>query len=166
MIRFAVLFVSALALTLSAFAQTKMSGSFDCDKADPMHMIPIPDREGYAFSISQHKCAWTKPVVMEGLEGTVFVNTVSYEMTGATVRTTAWGVTTYDGGVKGFTRSSGTSDRKALTSSGKWTIAGGTGKLRGFKGGGTYTCKMKSDEAGAGYTCEVAGEYTPPAAKK
>jgi hypothetical protein len=53
-----------------------------------------------------------------------------------------------------------------LTASGKWIVTGGTGKLRGIKGGGTYTCKIKSAEPGAGYACNVEGEYTLPAAKK
>jgi len=88
------------------------------------------------------------------------------EVTGASARTTAAGVTRYDNGDKLYTRSMGHTDLKALTSSGKWTVTGATGKLRGIKGGGTYTCKMKSAEPGAGYTCDVEGEYTLPAGKK
>lgn len=160
------LFASALALTLSAFAQTKTSGSLDCDKSDPRHAIPIPDREGYSYVIGQNKCTWTKPIAIEGLEAKAFVNTVFDEMTGASGRTTASGVITYGSGDKSYTHSSGTIDAKAMTYSGKWTHAGGTGKLRGIKGGGTSTCKMKSAEPGSGYTCDIEGEYTLPAAKK
>jgi len=160
------LFASALALTLSAFAQTKTSGSLDCDKSDPRHVIPIPDREGYSYLIGQNKCTWTKPIAIEGLEAKGFVNTVFNEVMGASVRTTALGVTTYGSGDKSYTHSSGTIDAKTMTSPGKWTFSGGTGKLRGIKGGGTYTCKMKSAEPNSGYTCDVDGEYTLPTAKK
>jgi hypothetical protein len=52
------------------------------------------------------------------------------------------------------------------TSSGKWAFTLGTGKVSGIKGGGTYKCKMKSGESGAGYTCDTEGEYTLAAAKK
>ena len=42
---FALVFV----LASSAVAQTKISGSFDCDKSDLIHVIPIPDREGFSL---------------------------------------------------------------------------------------------------------------------
>jgi hypothetical protein len=166
MTRCYLLFASALALTLSAVAQTKTSGSLDCEKADPRQVIPIPDREGYSYVIGQSKCTWTKPIAIEGLDAKGFVNTVFDEVTGASVRTTASGVTTYASGEKIYTHGSGTIDAKAMTSTGKWTFSGGTGKVRGIKGGGTYTCKLKSPEPGSAYTCDIEGEYTLPAAKK
>jgi len=150
----------------NAVAQNKVSGTIDCDKGDPMHAIPIPDRQGYSFVISQHKCTYTKPIAIEGLEAKEFVNTVFNEVMGASIRTTASGITTYSNGDKGYTRSAGTGDAKAMTRSGKWTFSGGTGKLSGMKGGGTYTCKMKSSEPGVGYTCNIEGEATPLPPKK
>ena len=156
----------ALALTSSALAQTKISGSLDCDKGDPRYQIPVPDREGFAFVMDQNKCTWPTGGSLEGLQPKEFLNTRFIEVTGASARTTAAGVTRYDNGDKLYTRSMGPTDPKALTSSGKWTVTGATGKLRGIKGGGTYTCKMKSAEPGAGYTCDVEGEYTLPAGKK
>ena len=158
--------VCALALASSALAQTKITGSLDCDKGDPRYTIPVPDREGFAFVVDQNKCTWPKHSPVEGLQPKELINTRSVEVTGASARTTAAGVTRYDNGDKLYTRSMGPGDLKALTSSGKWSITGGTGKLLGIKGGGTYTCKMKSAEPGAGYTCDVEGEYTLPAAKK
>ena len=150
----------------SAVAQNKISGTLDCGKADPEHAIPIPDRQGYSFAISQHKCTWTKSLGIEGLEAKEFVNTGFSEVVGASARSTALGITTYSNGDKGYTRATGTIDVKAMTLSGKWTFSGGTGKLRSIKGGGTYTCKMKSSDPAGGYSCEVEGEYTPLPAKK
>lgn len=166
MTRCFLLFASALALTLSAFAQTKTSGSLDCDKWDASHVIPIPDREGYSYVIGQNKCTWTKPIAIEGLEAKGFVNTVFDEVMGASVRITASGVTTYGSGDKSYTHSSEAIHAKAMTSSGKWTVSGGTGKLHGIRGGGTYTCKMKSTEPGSAYSWDVEGEYALPAANK
>jgi hypothetical protein len=158
--------VCALALASSAVAQTKFSGSLDCDKADPRYGIPIPDRPDFAYLVmDQTKCT-TKGSSVEGLQPKGFVNVRFIEVTGASSHTTAAGVTRYDNGDKLYTRSRGPTDRKALTVSGKWTFTEGTGKLRGIKGGGTYTCKLKSAESGAGFTCDVKGEYTVPAAKK
>ena len=164
MTRHLLLSVSALTLTLGAFAQTKISGSIDCDKSDPVHAIPIPDREGYAYVISQEKCTWTKALTVEGLDAKTFVHTFFNEVMGAATRTTSTGVTTYSNGDKGFTRATGTVDAKAMTISGKWTMFGGTGKVRGVKGGGGFTCKMKGAAPGSGMTCDVEGEYTLPAA--
>jgi hypothetical protein len=152
-------------IPLSAVAQTKASGTLDCDKADPMHVIQIPDREGFSYAISQNKCTWTKPMTIAGIDGKEFINTAFSETAGASIRTTATGATNY-GTDRVYSRSTGTLDQKTLTYSGKWTFISGTGKLRGIKGAGTYTCKAKGADPGAGYTCESEGEYTLPAAKK
>ena len=85
---------------------------------------------------------------------------------GNDIRTTSIAVTHYSNGDKLFYRSVGTSDPKALTGSGKLTYISGTGKLSGIQGSGVFTCKGKSSESGAGFTCESEGEYTLPAAKK
>lgn len=160
------LFSCVLALASSAVAQTKISGSLDCDKANPMHAIQIPDREGFSYAIGQSKCTWTKAMTIEGVEGKEFVNTGFNEVMGTSVRTISIQVAHYGSGDKAISRSTGTIDPKALISTGKWTFTSGTGKLRGIKGAGTYTCKMKSAEPDAGYTCDSKGEYTLPAAKK
>jgi hypothetical protein len=165
MTKYLLLLSCALSLASGAVAQTKTSGSIDCQKADPMHVIQIPDRPGFSYAISQSKCTWTKSMTLAGIEGKEFVNTGFSETTGASTRTTGIGVTNY-GADKVYSRSTGTFDQKTLTYSGKWTFIDGTGKLRGIKGSGTYACKAKSAEPGAGYTCESEGEYTLPATKK
>ncbi len=165
-VRLSILVACALALTSAALAQTKISASLDCDKGAPSYLIPVPDREGFAFGMNQNKCTWSKGPSIQGLQPTEFINTAFNELEGASGLSTAAGLTRYDNGDKLYSRSTGTHDLKALTVSGKWSYTVGTGKLLGIKGGGTYTCKMKGPEADAGYTCEVAGEYTVPAAKK
>jgi hypothetical protein len=59
-------------------------------------------------------------------------------------------------------------DGKPGDGSGTWMYTGGTGKLKGLKGKGTYTIKFESDGSA---TAQVEGEYTlpapaPPTAKK
>jgi hypothetical protein len=165
MIRYLLLFSCAWALVSTAVAQTKISGSLDCDKADPIHAIQVPDRNGFSFVIAQYKCTWTKPLVIEGLESKNNVDVEFYEISGNSYRFTSTAVTTYSNGDKVYSRGTGTTDQ-TLNSSSKWTYTGGTGKFRGIKGGGTATCKGKSSETGAGYTCEIESEHTLPAAKK
>jgi hypothetical protein len=166
MTRYLLLFSCAFAIASSAVAQTKISGSLDCDKADPIHSIQVPDRNGFSFVIAQYKCTWTKPLVIEGLESKNNVDVEFYEITGNSLRYLSTAVTYYSNGDKVFSRGTGTTDQKSLDSSGKWTYTGGTGKLRGIKGGGTAICKSKSSESDAGYTCEIESEHTLPAAKK
>ena len=165
-LRLFLLVVCALALASNALAQTKISGTLNCNKAELSYAIPIPGLEGYAFSMNQNKCTWSRGFWIQGLQPTEFINTPFIDIEGASGQITAKGVNRYDNGDKTYSRSTGISDLKASTSSGKWTYTGGTGRLSGIKGGGTYTCKMESAEVGAGYTCEVVGEYTLPAAKK
>jgi hypothetical protein len=39
-----------------------------------------------------------------------------------------------------------------------WSFLGGTGKLKGIKGKGTFECKP----AGEVFSCDIEGEYTLP----
>jgi hypothetical protein len=166
MIRYLVAFSCVFMLASSAVAQTKFSGTLECGKADPTYTIQIPDREGYSFEIGQNKCTWTKPFAIAGLESKNNVQAESDEVTGNTIKAIAYGFTQFSNGDKAFHRGVSTADQKAQTSSGKWTFTAGTGKLRGIKGSGTSTCKIRSAESGGGYACEIEGEYTLPAAKK
>ncbi len=151
-------------MPLGAVAQTKITGSLDCEKADPMNEIQIPGREGFSYVIAQYKCTWDASI--EELKTKDYLNIVFSEVMGSSVRTTSTGVARYGNGDRLYSRNTGTRDPKRLTSTGKWTYTLGTGKLRGIKGEGTYTCKRKSAEPDAGITCSSEGEYTLPAAKK
>ncbi len=166
MIRYLLAFSCVFMLASSAVAQTKFSGTLECGKADPTYTIQIPDREGYSFVLSQNKCTWTKPFAIAGLESKNNIQIESDEVTGNTIKAISSGFTQFSNGDKAFHRGVSTVDQKAQTSSGKWTFTAGTGKLRGIKGSGTSTCRIKSAESGGSYTCEIEGEYTLPAAKK
>jgi len=49
----------------------------------------------------------------------------------------------------------GHSPRKDKAERGTWGFTGGSGKLKGIKGKGTYTCAPSGD----GSSCNVEGEY-------
>jgi hypothetical protein len=160
------LFCLILACGLLAFAQTKVSGTLDCGPSDPSYSIPIPERPGVVFALAQSKCTWTKPMIVEGIEAKDFINTAFSEAGPKSMRTITSGVGVYANGDKAFTRGQGTADPQAGTRTGKWTFQSGTGKLKGVRGGGDYSCKLKGADMAAGYTCEVTGEYAIGAAKK
>jgi hypothetical protein len=148
-------------------AQTKMSGSGRCAKPDIEHSIPVPDRPNHTFVLNQGKCVWTKPWEIAGVKSKEGVGTVSEEVTGDTARSREVFVDTMENGDQGFYRYEATTtlkEGKPQTSQGRWTLTGGTGKLKGIQGKGT--CKATTFEADGGLTFECAGDYTLAAAKK
>ena len=148
-------------------AQTKISGSGRCGKADVEHSIPAPDRPNHTFGLSQGKCVWTKPWEIDGIKGKEGVATISEEMTGDSARAREFYVDTMENGDKAFYRYEATTtlkEGKPQSSQGRWTLVGGTGKLKGAQGKGT--CKVLTFEADGGITFECEGEYTLPAPKK
>jgi hypothetical protein len=156
----------ALTCCAATTDHTQGPGGVRCSKERTVKIVKLFLLVVCALALASSALAQSRGFWIQGLQPTEFINTPFIDIEGASGQITAKGVNRYDNGDKTYSRSTGISDLKASTSSGKWTYTGGTGKLNGIKGGGTYTCKMKSAEVGAGYTCEVAGEYTLPAAKK
>ncbi len=155
----AILFV--LALPAAAGAQTKFSGTEQCGKPDPQHMLQVGDRPNHAIGIQQMKCTWPKPFEMEGVQIKESINTAFNDASGNTSRTRGYDVGTMANGDRQHVRYQGTGTLKegALQSGeGTWSFIAGTGKFKGIKGKGTWKCKP----AGEGMTCEIEGEYQLP----
>jgi len=151
------LVVSALATVASA--QTKMSGTNECGKPEAQHMLEVGDHPGHALAIGQAKCAWTKPWEIEGIQSKAGVSTASDDIHGSRSRTRGYYVDTMANGDKAFFRYEGPMTLKegaAQSAEIKWTLTGGTGKLKGVKGQGT--CAGKGGAEGA-FTWECEGEY-------
>jgi hypothetical protein len=162
LIPFAAITLLLLTMATVAGAQTKISGTNHCAKADPQTTVQIGDRPNHAFSVGQTKCAWTKPWEIAGIAGKEGVGTFSGEITGNTFRFHAYYVDEMANGDKAYYTYQGTStlkDGAAQTEQGTWTLIGGTGKLKGIKGKGTYTGKAGGDGT---ETYEVQGDYEVP----
>ena len=155
-----------LALAGVSAAQTKISGSISCTKPDPAYMVEVGDRAGHTVGLLKTTCTWTTPLQIEGVATKDGVDVMSTDGTGAKSHTTGYHVSTLANGDKIFVRFSGsdtmTKDGKPGTSAGTWSFTGGTGKLKGITGKGTY--KGKPD-ANGNMVSEIEGEYTLPAAK-
>ncbi len=148
-------------------AQTKISGAGRCSKPDVQHSVQVPDRPDHTFGLSQAKCVWTKPWEIEGVKNKEGMATVSEEMTGGTARSREVFVDTMENGDKAFYRYEATTTLKGgapQSSQGRWTLIGGTGKLKAIQGKGT--CKAIGFEADGALTFECQGEYTLSATKK
>lgn len=155
-----------LALAFAATAQTKSSGTISCGKADPAYAIDVGDRTGHALSVSKIACAWTKPMEIAGLQTKDGYDVVSGDGSGDKVRGTGYHVSNMSNGDKIYVRFQGNDtmkDGKPGTTAGTWSYTGGTGKLKGIKGKGTY---KGTADANGNMVSEVEGEYELPAAKK
>ncbi len=153
-------FVSICFAASAAAAQTKISGTEQCPKPESQQMIPVGDRADHTLVVTQSKCSWTKPIEIEGVQVKESVNTSTMDATGKTGRTRGYDIGTMANGDKYYARYQGTSvlkDGAVQSSEGTWSFFGGTGKLKGIKGKGTWKCKGTAE----GSICEIEGEYEP-----
>ena len=146
-----------LLLATVASAQNKISGSAQCGKPDVQQKVDVPDHAGHAISISQFKCTWSKPFEVDGVSTKDGVDSGVADVHGTNARSHGYYVDTMANGDKAFVRWEGTDNMKDGTSQGKWNYAGGTGKFKNLKGGGTYKGKYAQDGS---ISFDVEGEYT------
>jgi hypothetical protein len=136
-----------------AKAQTKISGTEQCSKPDPQHFLPVGDRPDHQMNLQQLKCTWTKPMEIEGVKAKEGVGTETNDISGGSLRTRGSHVATMESGDRFFASYQGTGS--SAGGKGTWGFTGGTGKLKGIKGKGTYNCTR----SGEGFSCEIEGEY-------
>lgn len=156
--RFAMMCAMVCLAAATASAQTKISGTAVFGKPEVQHMVPVGDRPDHNLGVDQLKCNWTKPEEIGGDKTKEGVSTELQDASGNNVRTRGVHVTTMESGDKYFVSFQGTGTMKeGMLQSGKgtWMFTGGTGKLKGIKGKGTYTCAASGD----GISCEIEGEY-------
>ncbi len=156
-------FLIGVAIAGAAAAQTNTGGTLHCSKSDPVNMIEIGDRPGHAFVVAKSACTWAKPMEIGGTGAKDGVSVAQEEMSAG--KSTGNGVhwSNMASGDKIFVRFQGKStydkDGKMLTSKGTWSYTGGTGKLKGIKGKGTYDGKGSPDGTA---DFEIAGDYALP----
>ena len=150
-------------LSLCAAAQTRISGTVKCAKPDQFQKIDVGDKPGHAFAISQGKCTWTKPIDIGGAQTKDDVGTDSIEINGALAQSHGYVIGTLTSGDKIYVRTAGkdtnNKDGNLQSTSGTWSFTGGTGKVAGITGGGTFTGKPDADGS---VIIEVRGQYTLP----
>ncbi len=156
-------FFIALALPALSLAQTKVSGTVKCGKPDQQQKIDVGDKPNHAVAISQGKCTWTKPMTIADIQTHDDVVTTSEEMTSTSVHARGYVLGNMSNGDKFTVRTHATDavkDGNVQSTTGTWTFASGTGKIKGIKGGGTF--KGKPDAEG-NMIVDVEGEYEVPA---
>ncbi len=155
-------FLIVLALAKLAGAQTKISGTAQCSKPDPMHALEVGDRPNHSYVVFQGKCTWSKPLEIAGSQSQDHLGTVFQEVSGNRATVRGSGIDTMANGDKFYVRWQGAATLKdgvPESDEGKWSFAGGTGKLKAIKGKGTYKGKGAPDGTA---TYEVEGDYELP----
>ncbi len=135
-------------------AQTKISGTNQCGKPDPKHIVQAGDRPDHTFAVMKVKCSWPKPLEIAGVQVKEEELTIFQEVTGSSGTDRTYVVATMANGDKLFVRAQGKvvlKDGVVQSAEGTWSYTGGTGKFRGIKGKGTFK--------GNGTTTDVEGEY-------
>ena len=154
--------LAVLALATTASAQTKISGTIRCNKPDPQYGIDIGDRPGHGFGIDKAACTWTKPMEIAGIQTKEGYSVGFGESSGNKSSGHGIHVSTMANGDKFYVRFQGTDTMKdgaPQSAQGTWSFTGGTGKLKGIKGKGTYKGTGGADGS---FTYEVEGEYALP----
>lgn len=159
-LRIALVLAGLMLVAAGANAQTKITGTIQCAKADPQNAIPVGDRPGHAFVVMKSKCTWTKPMELAGAQTKTGEDTVFAEANGARSRDSGYHISTMANGDQFVVRFSGTTttDKNGVVQAqtGTWSFVSGTGKLKGIAGKGTY---KGSGAADGSVTTDVEGEY-------
>ncbi len=159
----ALLALSFLTLTATTgTAQTKLTGDGKCGKPDKQESIDVGDHAGHALVLVKFSCTWTNPYDMAGLKSKDYTGTVTSDVSGGKGQERGYVVVTMDNGDKAFIRFTGigtTAKDGASAGEGTWSYTGGTGKLKGLTGKGTY----KSSGNAEATEDHVEGEYALPA---
>ena len=149
-----------------AVAQTKVSGTGKCGKADTQQAVEVGDRAGHVLVVAKNTCTWTTPLEVEGVKGKSYTAAVTSDASGTKGNDRGYVVVTMENGDKTFVRVQGTStmtkEGAMESGEGTWSYTGGTGKFRGITGKGTYKSKATGD---GGVEDQVEGEYSMPAPK-
>lgn len=159
--RFVSLFLSGMFVAAGLSAETTTSGVVTC-KPDPGTPVAISDKPNHFFAVGREQCGWTGFDVA-GLQSKTGVSTSLQEITGdSLVLVRGYHVSTMSNGDTTTARFQGSAkmkDGKLVSGSGTWTYVGGTGKLKGIKGKGTFKGTPLADGS---VSYKVAGEYRLP----
>jgi hypothetical protein len=156
----ALLFASAVA------AQTKVAGKMQCPKPEVVGTAEAGDQAGHRLTLERNTCPWSTPMEMMGEKSKDGTYVAFSENSPTRASTNGTYVGNMDNGDKFYLSfhwavvKDGKSKSWIEHVKGTWVFTGGTGKLKGISGKGTYTAS--EDETGGVVSME--GEYAVPAA--
>jgi hypothetical protein len=152
--------LAGCAIAWPAMAQTKISGKQTCSKPDPNYTIDVGDQAGHTLMMQKATCTWGTPMAIEGANTKDSVDVSTSDTRGARTLSNGYAMITLDSGDKFTVRYRGTATAAkdgTVKYDGKWAFISGTGKVKGIKGGGTYSGTGPADGSVA---VDVEGQYT------
>jgi hypothetical protein len=162
----------ALAVCSGLAAQNKQAGVGVCNpKPDTQQMVDVGDRAGHVVGVAKVSCTWTSPMEMAGLKSTGYTIAVLTDAGGKgplNSQDRGYVVMTMENGDKAFARFQG-KGTVSLTGGepgageGTWSYTGGTGKLKGLTGKGTYKSATNKDHVEEDH---IEGEWSIAESKK
>jgi hypothetical protein len=159
MFRIAPVLLVLFSLPVAGYAQTAISGAADCAKPQPSYSVEVGDRPGHILGLQRASCTWTTPVEIAGSRTTTGEDVSTLDAYGTLIGERGYHTATLANGTKFTVRYQGTvrpNKNGSASMRGTWTFVGGTGGLRGIKGGGTYSGTGAVD--GSGHI-NVRGRY-------
>ena len=140
---------------------TKISGTLQCGKTKST-VMEVGDDAGHALAVGKTPCAWTKPMTIAGAQTKEGTSSAVSDVRSDVSADHGYHVGTMSTGDKYYVRFDGqTKSSKGVLQSqvGRWGFIGGTGKLTGLQGRGTFKGTGNADGS---TTVEVEGEYRLP----
>jgi len=137
---------------------TRISGTLQCGKTKS-NVVDVGDDAGHALAVGKTPCTWTKPMTIGGAQTKEGSSSAVSDVRGDVSADHGYHVGTMSSGDKYYVRFDGqtqSSNGVARSQSGRWGFTGGTGKLTGLRGRGTFKGTVNADGS---MTVEVEGEY-------
>ena len=160
--RFASLLVLGVLVSMTLSAQTRISGSLSCSKPDPVYSIPTGNESGTVMNLAKVSCTWSKTMEMAGVSTKDGSSVSASEVEGGKTKDHGIHIGSMANGDKYYVHFQSTGMVKpdhSGTSEGTWSFDGGTGKLKGLTGKGTFKSTNNADGTS---TVSVEGEYKTP----
>ncbi|HEV2228090.1 MAG TPA: hypothetical protein VGR86_03975 [Steroidobacteraceae bacterium] len=150
---------AALFATVGVNAQGKLSVTLTC-KGETVHALEVGDRPEHVLAVWKEACTYVQPAEIGG-EKLIDGYSVGFsEDTATDSATSGHHVATAEDGARFFLVFHGTTPLKHLKragpTNGTWFYSGGTGRLEGIKGKGTYKVTRNDDGT---FTVVVEGRY-------
>lgn len=151
----------ALASSPWGAAQTKISGSLECDSPAFHDVMEVGDRTRHMV-LSQRECLWLRPLKIEGVAGRGDVLCLFTDAREDGTRDVGYNTLVMSNGEQifmhyaGFLKNNGP---KPASGVGTFSLSGGTGKFLGIYGHGTLISHSVADGK---MTVRVEGQYTLP----
>jgi hypothetical protein len=152
--------------------QTKQSGVGLCDqKPEVQQIVEVGDRPLHMVGIVKQVCRWTTPLEMAGLKAKDYTTIVTTEASGSgplNSQDRGYVVVNMENGDKALIRFQGrgtvsVEGGQPGSGEGTWTYIGGTGKLTGLTGKGSYKGVTNKDHFEEDH---VEGEWSIAGPKK